>query len=258
MLIEEEQNIYEKMFNFFKKKPNQELLDFSELGTDIHSHLIPGIDDGADDLETSLRLIAGLKALGFKKLITTPHVMSDYYQNERAQIEDGLILLREEVEKAGLDIEIQAGAEYYLDNYFDQLIEKEVLLTLSENYVLVEISFFSLPINLHNYIFKIRTKGYKPILAHPERYLYFKNDFKQYFRLKELGCSFQVNILSLTGHYGSVVKAVAEKLLKNNLVDFLGTDLHHLKHLELLKKSIELPGIQKILANKQVFYNDKF
>lgn len=245
------------MFNFFKSKPKSPLVDFSVLGTDMHSHLIPGVDDGAKDLEDSLELIRGLKSLGFNKLITTPHVMSGYYENDKEVIVKGLEKLRKGVQEASIDIEIEAAAEYYLDDYFEKLLEKESLLTFSDGFVLVEISFSSKPNYLHNYIFKIRTKGYKPILAHPERYTYFKNDFKQYTHLKEIGCSFQVNILSLTGYYGSVVKKIAEKLLKNGMVDFLGTDMHHERHLERLKKSINLPSIQKALTNEQVFQNSK-
>ena len=222
-----------QMFNFFfNRKPVY--TDFSFLGTDLHSHLIPGIDDGAQTIEESIQLIKGLKALGYKKIITTPHVMVDMYPNTRNDILEGLKKLRKAVAKEKIDIEIEAAAEYMLDDGFDKLVEEKEVLTLGDRYLLFETSMISSYPGLEDAIFKMRTKGYIPIMAHPERYVYMKEDFKKYIRLKDMGCLFQLNLLSLIGYYGAPSRKIAVKLLQEGMVDFMATDLHHEKHLENL------------------------
>lgn len=236
------------MFNFWRKETTL-INDFSQLGTDLHSHLIPGIDDGADTIETSLQLIQALYDLGFKQLYTTPHVMSDLYPNTKANILDGLEKLRKAVKEAGIAIEIGAAAEYYMDEYFDNLIKSDEILTLPGNHVLIEMSFVTAPPNLFHYIFKLQTKGYHPILAHPERYLFLNKKMDDYERLKEYGCKFQLNILSLIGYYGKPVQETAYKLLKNKMIDYLATDLHHQRHAELLQEALKERKIREILTN---------
>jgi protein-tyrosine phosphatase len=223
------------MFSFFKKKHRRHTLNFNAIGVDIHSHLIPGVDDGADDIEASVALIKGLRDLGFKKLITTPHIYSDYYPNSSDRLLAGLATVRKELVKQQIDIEISCAAEYFMDDYFESLIEKNDILPLYDNYVLVEMSFFAAPMKLNDYLFKLQTKGYKPILAHPERYTYFEKDFDRFKDLKNRGCKLQLNLLSLTGHYGKAVQDLAEKLLDNKLYDFVGTDTHRMEHVEKLQ-----------------------
>ena len=244
------------MFELFKKKEARKT-DFSVLHTDIHSHLIPGIDDGAKTTQDSLLLIKGLKELGFKKIITTPHVFSDYYPNSSQSILEGYKKLKKKLVDSGEMMEIEVAAEYYMDDYFEGLLAADDLLTLPEDHLLVEMSFFSAPPKLHEYIFKLRTKGYKPILAHPERYLFYSDDFEKYFRLKDFGCKFQVNLLSLMGYYGKPVLKNARKLLKHRLVDFLATDLHHSQQLELLKKARGARLVASILSEHR-FFNAEF
>lgn len=250
------------MFSIFKKKQSF-IPDFSHLVVDFHSHLIPGIDDGADTMETSLHLIRGLQALGYKQLFTTPHVMSDLYPTTKAVILEGLHNLQKAVKAAGIAIEIGAAAEYYMDEHFDNIIKSDELLTLPGNHVLVEMSFVTAPPNLFHHIFKLQTKGYHPILAHPERYLFLKKNFEEYSRLKEYGCKFQLNILSMIGHYGKPVQETAYKLLKNKMIDYLGTDLHHQRHIELLHQALKDKKIQEILstyefANAQLTDNETY
>lgn len=235
------------MLSIFRKKESF-VNNFSHLGLDLHSHLIPGIDDGADTIETALNLIRALQALGFQRLYTTPHVMSDLYPNTRGVILEGLERLQNAVKEAGIEVEIGAAAEYYMDEYFEAIIKNDELLTLPGNHVLVEMSFVTAPPNLFHYIFKLQTKGYKPILAHPERYLFLKSKFSEYHRLKEYGCEFQLNTLSLLGHYGKSVQETAYKLLKNKMIDYLGTDLHHQRHVELLHKALQDRKIVEILT----------
>ncbi len=234
------------MFNLFKKPSTSSLPDFSALGTDLHSHLLPGIDDGAPDLASSLELILALQQIGFRKLFTTPHVMSGFYPNTR----DTILRKKEEVQEAlselGIDIEFGAAAEYYLDETFADLLKKEPLLTLPGNRVLVEMSFHQPYPDLHRVIFDMQMKGYQPILAHPERYPYFRS-VEDYENLSTMGCALQLNLLSLTGYYGKPVQSAAKTILHAELADFLATDLHHVRHAELLQQALSHELVVKAL-----------
>jgi protein-tyrosine phosphatase len=226
---------------FSKKNKNADLeIDFSFAGTDMHSHLIPGIDDGSQSLEESMNLIKALYKMGFRKLITTPHVMHDFYKNTSEIILEGLSQLRHAVsldpELSGLTLE--ASAEYYLDEGLQDKIEKKDILTFAENYLLFEISYINAPDNLEAVIFTMQTNGYKAVLAHPERYPYWYNDFAYYKKLKDKGVLFQININSLNGYYSPDARKIAEKLIDNKMVEFIGTDTHNNRHIEFLKKSM--------------------
>ena len=236
------------MLSLFRKKSSKNQgIDFSSLEVDMHSHLIPGIDDGAPDLETAISLVKSLKELGFSRLITTPHIMSDLYPNTNTDILEGLARLRKGLQEEGMDINVDAAAEYLMDEGFAEKIESGNLLTLGRNKVLVEMSFISAPPNLKTLLFNLQLKGYSPILAHPARYQYYHNDFGQYERLRDRGCTFQLNILSLTGYYGKAIKQIALKLLKNNMVEYLGTDLHNDRHLEHLQQALNSSKFTKLL-----------
>lgn len=220
----------------FKKKEALVPFDFSLLAVDMHSHLIPAIDDGAESIEKSLTLINGLINLGYKGLVTTPHIMSDFYRNTPEIIESGLKKVRAKLQEKKINIPIAAAAEYYIDFDFAQKIGKEKLLTFgSKNYILVECSFVNSPQNLNEVIFNLQTSGYKVVLAHPERYLYWYKNRKIYEDLKERGVLFQVNILSLAGMYSAEAKELAEYLIQNDMANFLATDLHNHHHLNILK-----------------------
>src|SRR5262249_16427788 len=162
---------------------------------------------------------------GFRKLITTPHIMSDYFKNNGAIINEGLTKLREKLSAVFIRIEIEAAAEYYLDDTFLKLLEKGDLLTFGkEKYLLLEVSYINYPENFNNMIFDIIVKGYTPVLAHPERYPYWSGKFEEYKKIKDMGVLFQLNTASLSGYYGPDIKRTAEKLAANNMVDFLGSD----------------------------------
>jgi tyrosine-protein phosphatase YwqE len=218
------------MFSFFDRKEKKTFT----LSTDLHSHLIPGIDDGAKDIEESLRLLQGLENLGYRKVITTPHIMSDCYRNNRDIIMDGLTYLRSEAKKAGINVLIEAAAEYYLDDGFYAHLEEGNLLTLGDDYLLFETSYVAKPLQFEEMVFAISTAGYKPLLAHPERYRYIHDFEKEYRYMKELGIFFQVNINSFGGHYGKDAQKKAEFLSKQGMIDFLGSDIHHYKQVETL------------------------
>jgi protein-tyrosine phosphatase len=206
--------------------------------TDIHSHILPGIDDGSPDLETSIHLIQGLKQLGIHHSIATPHIISDLYRNTPETISKAHKLLQDELHFRQIDFKVEYAAEYMMDTYFMDLVKnKSPLLTIKGNIILTEFSFAFMPDNIERMAFEIQVAGYKPILAHPERYSYFYRDYKIYHRLSELGFLFQVNLLSLTGAYGKDAVKVAEYLLKNGMVSYLGTDLHHDRHMQMLSDS---------------------
>jgi tyrosine-protein phosphatase YwqE len=221
------------LFSRSSKKGGGEKFDFSLIKTDMHSHILPGIDDGAGDMETSLELISGLKDLGYQKLIATPHIMWDMYRNTPDIIHRKLDEVRNAVKQAGIDIQIEAAAEYFLDEHCEQLLKnKEPLLTMSDKKVLVEFSMAFPPMNIKEVLFELQMQGYQPIIAHPERYTYLSRNKEFYDELKDVGCLFQLNILSLGGGYGKSVLELAQYLLKNNFYTILGTDLHHSGHLD--------------------------
>ncbi|MAD96978.1 MAG: histidinol phosphatase [Flavobacteriaceae bacterium] len=221
---------------FFKKR-NIQLNDFFPEGfVDIHSHLLPGIDDGAKDLDHSIELIKKMASYGIKNIITTPHVLGDVYPNTSKIITSKLEEVQTELKNRGMkDIKLRAAAEYMMDEQFVELLKKKDLLTLKDNYILVEMSYFSPPLNLYDILFEIQLQGYKPILAHPERYITYHKNYKEYQKLKASGCLFQLNLLALSGYYGEAVKRVTKLLLEDNFYDLVGTDSHHKRHLENLK-----------------------
>lgn len=239
------------MFHLFKPKPNSPV-DYSCLAVDFHSHLLPGIDDGAPDLESSLELILQLQQLGFKKIFTTPHVISDMYPNTR----DGILAKRDEVltfaRERGVELPpFDAAAEYTLDESFVALMNKEPLLTLPGNRVLVEMSFFQPYPDLHKVLFDLQMKGYKPVLAHPERYRYYSS-WEDFERVKQMGCAFQTNILSLSGYYHSAVQAAARTLLQHGLIDFLCTDLHHARQAENLRQALAHKSVAQAMQHDNI------
>ena len=221
------------MLQLFTKK--HFLKDLLEDFVDIHNHILPGIDDGAKNTEESLALINGLKDLGVKQFIPTPHIMHDFYPNTDESIGDAYQLLLGSLNKNLLSsITLNPAAEYMLDTNFEKLLDDGNLFTLKGKYLLIEMSYFQPPINLEQLIFKIKTKGYEPVLAHPERYAFYHNNLDYYKKLKALGCHFQLNLLSLSAHYGKSVEKTAQYLIEENLMDFVGTDAHNLTHVEKL------------------------
>jgi len=231
--------------DFLIKKPiDVEPLDLSWLQVDMHSHLIPGIDDGSKSIEESVALIQRLADFGLRKIITTPHIMSEYYRNTPEIIRLGLEDLQKAVKASGIQIEIEAAAEYYMDEIFlEKVKSNEPLLTFGANFILVETGFINKPQMLLDIIFHLEMSGYKPILAHPERYQYLLADKTLQDELIERNLLFQVNLLSLTGFYSKQVKDFGEMLIERNAVALFGTDCHNARYLDMLET---LPKQQKI------------
>jgi|AntAceMinimDraft_17_1070374.scaffolds.fasta_scaffold00939_2 tyrosine-protein phosphatase YwqE len=241
--------------NIFSRRKLSTPVDLSVLLTDMHSHLIPDIDDGAKTMEESLELIRQLSELGYKKLIITPHVMNDYYKNTPDIILKGLEDVKNAVDRDNIPIKIEVGAEYLIDQGFVEKFKNKQLLTFGQpnkNYLLIEFSFFNAPKNIIPLIFDLQVAGYKVILAHPERYLYWFDDFDKFKKLKEKGVLFQINIISLSGYYSVLIRNLAEKFIKNQMVDFLGTDIHNNYYLEGLKKSLYERYLDKIISSGKI------
>lgn len=242
------------MFHFFKQKPFlRDLIPDNHV--DIHSHLLPGIDDGAVTIEDTEQLIVGLQEIGFKKFITTPHVMGEVWNNSRAQIEEKTNNTIIQLEITKIAENLKAAAEYMIDAEFHTLFKKEKLLTLKDNHVLVEISYLNPPIQLFDILFELQVAGYIPVLAHPERYNFYHHSLSDYKKLKQAGCLFQLNMLSTTGYYGEKVAKMADTLLKNGLIDFIGSDVHHSRHIEFMHKKIVIQNYDYVYP---VFQNNSF
>lgn len=244
------------MFSFFKKNKKDTLsgTSFSSgllpLTVDMHSHILPGIDDGAPDVETSLVLVRGLYDLGIRTCIATPHIIGDLYRNSDETIEPALLKLQQACKAAAIPMQISAAAEYMLDDYFMELLESgKPLRTLKNKLLLTELPYIAEPVNLQEMLFHIITAGYQPVLAHPERYLYFHHNFDLYRELKDQGFILQVNLLSLTGYYGKNVARAARFILDKGLAGFAGTDLHHGRHLSALQSETNRQLFQKYIRN---------
>ena len=225
------------MFSIFKKKP-QISANIFPFTADIHSHILPGIDDGAPDAAASVALIKGMIEAGITSAVATPHVIGDLYRNNHETISKALEITKNALAENQIDFKIKAAAEYMMDDYFlEQLRTKTPLLPIKDNIVLTEFSYAEKPSNVEEIVYNIITEGYSPILAHPERYGYYHDDFKKYHYLSELGFLMQVNLLSLTGYYGKQVAKAATYILKHDLASYAGTDLHHERHLAALNHS---------------------
>ena len=235
------------MFSFFKKKDTPLKNTYESIMVDMHSHVLPGIDDGAQNPEESIILIKKMMELGIKKIIATPHVMADYYKNTAETIGGALKILKTELEKQNIEIEVEAAAEHYFDETFENRVNNHKLMTMGDNYALFEFSFISQPPNVIEVIQRMKDLGYKPILAHPERYPYL--DIEQLRNLRDWGCTLQVNTISLTGYYGKDAKKMAESLVDNELVDFISSDMHHLRHAQAFKSALRLPYVERLLKD---------
>ncbi|MDV7187779.1 CpsB/CapC family capsule biosynthesis tyrosine phosphatase [Lutibacter sp. TH_r2] len=244
------------MITFLKKKKN--LINCLPANfTEIHCHILPGIDDGAKNIEESIALLKRMKGYGIQKFICTPHSMEGVWENSTEIIQKQLNLLNSELKNHNLeDVNIQAAAEYMMDHRFEELLETEKLLTLKGHKILVEMSYFNPPVNLYELLFNIQVKGYQPVLAHPERYKFLHGNYKEYQKLKDAGCLFQLNLLSLTDHYGKSVQKTTLKLLNDKLYDFVGSDVHnqyHLDKLETIKSSKIVKLVTPLLENNTTF-----
>ena len=245
------------MFGLFKKKKTETvaspLADYSGLKVDMHSHLLPGIDDGSPDAATSVTYIKAMMALGYQKFITTPHIYPDLYPNTRETILAAHQILMTKLQQENMAVEIIPAAEYFIDDLFaDRLKQNEALLTIHKNWVLVEVSFMTPPPDLNNILFDMIVKGYQPVLAHPERYNFYHNNKEIFHRFKDQGCMLQMNLLSLSGYYGRSVQETAHFMVQEKVVDLIGTDLHHQRHLDAMYHPSLIADVKKTLQTNSI------
>ena len=243
------------MFFFSKNKAVlKDLLPDNHV--DIHSHLLPGIDDGARTIADSIRLTKALQSFGISQIITTPHIIQHVWDNTKEEIQ---VLEKDSATHlvtANLNMPFKAAAEYLMDDQFVRLFQSQKLLTLKDNYVLVEMSYINAPIQLYTILFDLQVAGYIPVLAHPERYLFYQNNFDEYKKLKRAGCLFQLNLLAIVGYYGGQISKTAEKLLAAGLYDYVGSDVHHDNHIAAFSEKIMIKDVvplQEIIKNNQFF-----
>jgi tyrosine-protein phosphatase YwqE len=243
------------MLTFFKSKPVLKDL-IPDNYVDIHSHLLWGIDDGARTFEDTLRLTKTLQGFGISQLITTPHIIEHVWDNSSELIKAKKADTQMELRKHQIEIPFHAAAEYMMDDHFVQLFKNGDLLTLKDNYVLVEMSYINPPIQLYSILFDLQVAGYIPVLAHPERYLFYHQNFGEYLKLKRAGCLFQLNLLSVVGYYGEEIAKIAEKLLQQGMYSFVGSDVHHDNHVAAFKQKVKLKDLaplKEAIANNQFF-----
>ncbi len=235
--------------NIFKSDKLKEPVDLSLIGTDMHSHLVPGIDDGSKTIEESIELIKSLYDFGYKKIITTPHIFTDYYNNTTEIIIKGFDNLKLAISEAQIPIQLEVAAEYMFDDSFIKKYRSGELLTFGEKYILLELPAFTPPNELLQTIFNLKIDGYNPILAHPERYSYWHYNMEHYASLKDRGVFFQINLPSLSGYYSSQVQKIAEQLIDNNMIEFVGTDLHNNIYLNEVDKSRFSKHLEKLVIS---------
>ncbi len=228
------QRLKQRLFSAGQSSPEADT-DGCFWQVDIHSHLLPGVDDGVTNWEQSLVCLRQMVEWNIRKVVTTPHVSRDWYPNKAEDLRRGQRTLQALADEHQLPLTIEVAAEYMLDDFFpDLLASGEVLGFGKERYLLVETGWASAPMHLDSLLFRIQTQGFTPLLAHPERYSYYHDDEPALARLREAGCLFQLNWLSLTGRYGRRVRKQAQRLLQRGWVDFVGSDLHRPADLEAL------------------------
>jgi len=222
---------------------------------DIHNHLLPAIDDGAKTIDETNILIRSMKALNITRAIATPHTFNKHWDNTLETIKCAYDIV--------VDIDLNNSflrgyaSEYMLDKSLMERIKTEKLLCIKDTYLLIELPLFNFPIDLYEMLFELKIKDYKIIIAHPERYMFFHNDINKFKKLKQNGVYFQLNLLSLTGFYGKGIQKTAQSLLKNDLYDFTGTDIHNQRHInEYIKKPLLFSNKNKLvdlLKNNEIF-----
>jgi protein-tyrosine phosphatase len=242
------------LFLFFKNRPVlKDLIPSNHV--DIHSHLLPGIDDGAHTFEQTLELVRALQGFGVSQFVTTPHIMYQVWDNTKESILSLKGQTIFELKENEIRVPFRAASEYLMDNQFVKLFQTGELLTLKDNYVLVEMSYMNAPMQLYNILFDLQVAGYVPVLAHPERYAFYHNNFDEYVKLKQVGCLFQLNLLAVVGYYGESIAKIAEQLLQKGMYDFVGSDVHHSKHIASFEERVKL---KEVTALKEVISNNQF
>lgn len=225
------------MLSLFRSKP--EPLTFELLITDMHAHLLPGLDNGAEDMSEAVFMASGLRDLGFSRIYCTPHVSKSLPGNTADKLLAVFEAFRRSLLAAGLSIDVSLAAEYLLDEGFEDLLEANSLLCLPGKRLLVELRPNRAEVDLRTLLFKLSIKEYLPVLAHPERYHFLPDYRKAISKWHERGYEMQVDILSFTGYHGATTRETAIWMLRNNLISGLASNIHNRRELDLLNRSLE-------------------
>lgn len=237
-------NLFEKLFH---KKPKLADSNFvNPITTEVHSHLIPAIDDGVSTLLESIAILKHMASCGYQKVITTPHIMGDFYKNGPENILPALDLIRNELAQQQINITVEAAAEYMVDDAFEHKVKTNNLLSFGNKHVLIELPFTEVPANFKSVLFELQINGYKPVLAHPERYGFFAADKEKYHELHDQGILFQLNLFSLVGYYSPQIKKTAEYLIEHKLVNMIGSDCHGMRHLPVFNDALKSYNYQRV------------
>ena len=243
------------MLSLFKSKPKlSELIPSGYI--DIHSHVLPGIDDGAQTNDDTAFLLEAMHNLGFETIITTPHTIKNVWDNDVETITNAYHQVANELPNWKQKLNLRFASEYFLDENLIQLAQNTTLLPLKDKTILIELSYLNPPIPLYEYLFELQLKGYQLVLAHPERYNYFHNQKKEFEKLKKAGCKLQLNLLATVGYYGKHAAETADYLLKNELYDFVGSDIHHKKHVTAFQDKVVIKNFKSLeeIMTKNAFF----
>ena len=244
------------MFHLFKKKKYTPRPIFAPLVTDMHCHLVPRVDDGSKCLEESIECLQTLQAVGYQKVIITPHFQHPRFPNDEDDIVRRYEELRHQAADAGLTIELSGiGGEYRIDSGFAKRLEQPRFLKVTDKYVLVEFSLHQQMMGCDELIFDMQMKGYDVILAHPERYPYLGAPSIRMEQLKNQGVYFQVNVLSLGGFYGEEARRRAFTMIEEGWAEFLGTDTHNVLYAQALTDLSHNRKVEKIIEKYQFLNN---
>lgn len=243
--------------SIFSKKETIQIDSLNAIGVDMHSHLIAGIDDGVKTIEEAIEIISFMKSIGYRKIVTTPHTMLGGYDNTPEIILSGRDKLINALKEKNIDFEIEAASEYYLDEHFTNLINNnKQILNFGSKYVLFELSYMSRSRSMETTFFDLNVNGYKPILAHPERYPYLADKgLEEYQKIKDAGVLLQINMFSLVGYYGKQAQFIAQELINNNMVDFIGSDIHNRAQIDVFKSCLQSEYLQKLIESNQLKNN---
>ena len=243
------------MLNLFKRKYETRPI-FAPLGTDMHCHLVPKVDDGSKCMEESIECLQTLAAVGYKKVIITPHFQYPRFPNEEEDIKRRYEEIKKQAADEGLEIELAGiGGEYRIDSGFAKRLENPKFLLVGGKYVLVEFSLHQQMMGSDELIFDMQMKGYEVILAHPERYPYLNVNGMRMEQLKNQGVYFQINSLSLGGFYGEEAKQRALEMLERGWVEFMGTDTHNTMYAQALRDLSRNRKVEKVMEKYQFLNN---
>ena len=230
------------MFNFFKKKKNNKLF----YNTDVHCHILPGVDHGATDIQNGLQLMKAEMEIGINRFIFTPHVTKSTFENNPDTILPAFEVFKQAIKDNGIDAEVAVSAEYRIDELSLDQIQNKQHIAMPNDHILLENAYLQERLDLDEIIFDVQVKNLTPILAHPERFKYYAINKQRFVQLHNAGALFQVNIMSFTGYFGETAKQSAKWLLDHDLIDLLGSDIHNMEHVEVIRNFLNTKEYERI------------